>query len=315
MFKTLILNDCHLGVKRQAGTTEKSRAALEEYQLQEFEKLLNLPFNSLIIAGDLFDKRNVEEHIMERVIELLRNKDCMIVLGNHDLGGKFDNTLSSAEFVARLTKASIIKEPTYIESMNLYIVPHLFSQTEFDKAIANCPDNCTMLTHCNIDSGFATGDHSLNLTLEQINKLGKVIAAHEHHQRQYHNVTVLGNQFPSSIADCQGPAKRAMYLDGTEVETWDGSDYKKFLYTDEFESTSARFIEITGLCQPGEITDITKRILKFRNQSEAFIIKNSVKVQQKEERISIEAVTHFNIIELFLEALPESTRKKVIRCV
>jgi hypothetical protein len=40
-----------------------------------------------------------------------------------------------------------------------------------------------------------------------------------------------------------------------------------------------------------------------------------VKVQQKETKVDMEAVTHFNIIELFLEALPESTRKKVAVCI
>lgn len=315
--KTLIINDLHLGVQRQAGTTKESRLALENWMLQRFKYLLEMPHHRLIILGDLFDQRNVDEHIMKEVIDILNGERCVLVLGNHDLqGGAEDHKMSSAEFVGMIGGHDIIDTACLLDGF--YIIPHLHDQAEFDRAVSQCPDNTMMLTHCNIDSPWTHGDHSLNLSLAQIDDLYKrgihVIAAHEHAQRDYmYNVTVIGNQFPSSIADCQSGPKRCLIVEGksfTSVPTWDATDY-----TTGIRASYHKFIEVTGEVEIAEYTGIVKKVSELRRNSDAFIIKNSVKVKEREVVKVDQEVTHFNIIEMLMDAIPEKIRGEVKLCI
>ncbi len=317
--KTLIINDLHLGVKRQAGTTKKSREALEDWQLREFKKLLLIPHDNLIILGDLFDKRNVEEHVMKRVIKLLTKESCVVIAGNHDLGGCEDHTMSSAEFVTELSGARFVTESMqYME--NLWLVPHMHSQDEFDKAVQGCPDDSVMLTHCNIDSPFAHGDHSLNLSLQQIKDLEDrnvdIISGHEHSQRQYHDCTVIGCQIPTSIADCLGRDKRCLILeDGvlTSHITWTANE--NYYEGNDIPTKHYDFINITGECELSEYPAIVKSVADLRRISDAFIVKNSVKVKEFEADTSAEEITRFNITDMLLEEIHPDYREEVKSCL
>jgi DNA repair exonuclease SbcCD nuclease subunit len=318
----LIINDLHLGVERQAGTTKESRLALENWMLEQFAKLLEHPHDELLILGDLFDKRNVEEHVMAAVIKLLlKERKVAIVLGNHDLGGGTDDhKLSSAEFVGRIIQADVIKTQTIYNGF--YIIPHLHNQQDFDRAVSQCPDDAAMLVHCNIDSPWSHGDHSLNLDLYQIVELHqrgiKVIAAHEHAQRDYmENVMVIGNQFPSSIADCQSGPKRCLLVEGNavvSVPTWDATDYA---CSENIPMINThKFIELTGELSIADYTETVKAIAIVRRNSDAFIIKNSVKRVEIERGAMVdEAVTRFNIIEMLLSALPPEIKEEVKKCL
>ncbi len=315
--RTLILNDLHLGVKRQAGTTKKSREALEEWMLDQFEVFLQTPHEYLIILGDLFDKRNVEEHVMARVVRLLQHENCIVVAGNHDLGGIDDETMSSAEFVSVMAGCYWCDDAMF--RAGVYIIPHMHSQEDFDKAVQDCPDNEIMLVHCNIDSPFAHGDHSLNLSLQQMKDLSDrgvdVIAGHEHAKRDVMNVTILGNQMPSSIADCLGGDKYMHVLEGeelTEIQTW----YVEENYNDEGTfKDSGDFINITGECELSEYPAIVKSVADLRKVSDAFIVKNSVKVKEFEADSSVEEITRFNITEMLLEEIHPDFREEVKQCI
>lgn len=318
--KLLILNDLHLGVKRQGGTTKASREALSVWMLQRFANLLAIPHDHLLIAGDLFDKRNVDEEVMDQVIELLQPRPCSIMLGNHDLDGNMGG-MSSAEFVGRRVRAEVIKEPCELFE-GVYVIPHLFNQGAFDKAIEEVPDYRIVVTHCNVDNYFANGDHSLNLSLPQIMEFEKkdceVLAAHEHHQRQYHNVVVIGNQFPSSVADCLSWPKRAAVIDGGKisfVETWDGRDYIDLDWRD-IKQTEHKFIRVSGECQAAEYPAVISKIKELRRASDAFVISSAVKPQVKEkELLTKEEVTNFNILQLLLETVDEAYKEEIRSCM
>lgn len=317
--KTLIVADTHFASHRVGGTTKQSRKALEDWMLEQFYILLdNSGHTVLIILGDLFDKRNVDEHIMKQVINTLRREhSCIIIAGNHDLGGIEDYTLSSAEFVASMSGAQWIDKPAQL-SDNLYAVPHLHNQDAFDRAIQKVPDGSILLIHANIDSPFAHSDHSLNLSKEQIADLAKreveIISGHEHTGREYmDNVFVIGNLHPSSIADCMGGPKRALLLDGDEIEilpTWDVTDYVETDWRTKAPA-DAPFISITGTCSPEEYPGILRQVAELRKNYGAFIIRNAVEVETLQIELGKEEVTEFNVTEMFLEQLPPKVRKKV----
>lgn len=319
--KLLILNDTHLGVKRQAGTTKESRKDLENWMLDEFETILEvIEHDAVLILGDLFDKRNVDEHVMNKVVELLRGEEVIIVAGNHDLGGVDDHTMSSAEFVANMSGSYWLADPEDIFDGALWVVPHMHSQEEFDHAVQICPRDTIMLTHCNIDSPWAHGDHSLNLSLHQLKDLESrgvdVICGHEHTKREYHNAYILGNQFPSSIADCLGGDKYAHILeDGaiTEIKTWKVDD--GYCEIDEPPKHDLPFMNVVGECDLTEYASIVKEVANLRKKSDAFIIKNSVKVREFEADVTAEEVTQFNVIDMLLEEIDPGYREEVKECL
>ena len=322
--KTLVLNDTHLGIGRRIGTTPKSQLALEEWMFQKFEECLKIPHDRLIIAGDMYDKRNVPEHVMMRTIQLLQNEDVIILAGNHSLGGNYtDHTLCSEEFIANILGISFEKQPRKIEG-NIYLLPHQFNQQAHEEAIQNVPDNCILLAHCNIDSSFAVGDHSLNLSKEEIKILKeknvRILAAHEHQQRRYMGVVdVIGNQWPSSIADCLGNStKRCAVIEDGEVtfhETWRAeNDYIEIPYT-ELKHTDHKFVRITGECPTAIYSDVVREIANFRKDSEAFIVASAVKPEVKERETIEQEVDQFNITQLLLEQIDETYIEDVKSCL
>ena len=316
--KTLIIADTHFHSSRVGGTTKKSRKSLEDWQLQQFRETLLIPHDRLIIAGDLTDKRNIPEHLMKQLIDTLQDENCIILLGNHDLAGVDDHTMSSTEFIALMSGSTLIGNPE--TSGNLYLLPHMFSQEGFDRAIQDAPDKCTVICHANIDNFFAVGDHSLNLSLQQLVELEKrgisVISGHEHAQREYHNVTVIGCQTPTSIADCLSGDKRCLVLeDGklTAVKTWSAKE--NYYEGSEIPEEHYDFINITGQCELAEYAGIVKQVAALRSTASAFIVKNGFKVKEFESAEHAEEITKFNVIEMLLEEVHPDYREEVKECL
>ncbi len=319
--KTLIINDFHLGVKRAGGTTPDSRIALDKYMLEKFGELLKIPHDYLIILGDLCDSRHISEHTIRDVVKILRNEFCTIVLGNHCLKGIEDHTISSCELIGDLGGHQVIKELTNWKS-NIWILPHVFNQEIFDEAIQQVPDAAILLTHCNIDSPFSTGDHSLNLSMEQIKDLHergvKVIGAHEHARRDYEGVTIPGNQFPSSISDALHGDKFCITLEDGNLEfhkTWDQADHYTELDYSDIKETGKDFVRINGQCTPAEYPGIVREVNELRKGSDSFIIANNVEVVTEGHDLNKEEVTNFNIIELLLEQIDKEYIEEVKSCV
>jgi len=343
--KILILNDLHLGVRRVKGATPESRLAMENWMFNTLEGLLEeLEYDAVVVAGDLYDKRTVPEHVILRTIKAFnqetRGKRVVIMLGNHDEEGRAavkDNTISSAEMTeALITNSMLVRgEPAVFEG--LYLIPHMFNQEEFDKAVEDCPENCFMICHCNVDSPFAVGDSSPNLSKKQIKTLKEkdatVIAGHEHIQRDLDNVWIPGNQIPTSISDLTNCGEKVCYIidtdtSGVEVFTVfntrsyspDGSRcviegiYKEYDYKTLLSGGIANFpfIKIAGTCTTEEWPDVLRAYSKLRKESEAFVISNKVEVPAYTVgNISEEEVTDFNVVDLLISAIDEEFREEV----
>ena len=344
--KVLILNDLHLGVRRVKGTTPESRLAMENWMFNTLEGLLEeLEYDAVVVAGDLYDKRTVPEHVILRTIKTFNQHTssggAVIMLGNHDEEGRAsvnDNTISSAEMTEELlTNSMLVKGAPMRFDEKIYLIPHMFNQEEFDKAVEDCPENCFMICHCNVDSPFAVGDSSLNLSKEQIKTLKEknviVIAGHEHIQRDLDNVWIPGNQIPTSISDLTNCEEKVCYIIDTDtlgVEVFtvfnarsyspDGSrrvmegllkeyDYKTLL---SGGIANFPFIKISGTCATEEWPDVLRAYSKLRKESEAFVISNKVEVPAYTVgSISEKEVTDFNVVDLLISAIDEEFREEV----
>lgn len=99
-----VLNDCHLGANRSAGTTPSTKLILRQRLLDQFIELL--PRDSdLMILGDLFDTFDINPLDFYYTFTALNNwlianptKSLYLVAGNHDLS-KTSTTVSSFELL------------------------------------------------------------------------------------------------------------------------------------------------------------------------------------------------------------------------
>lgn len=344
MSKTLVINDLHLGVQRTGGTTNQSAAALREFAHDKHRNLLSLAGSgdTVIVNGDLADAYDIPLaealDIYAAAYEWLSTTRGKLVwaLGNHDLS-KDSTRLGTVAFVGRLLQTqfrdqfTLIHEPTALTSED-YIIPHVANQDLFDLELSRIPEGTKRLyLHCNYDNSFAgQADHSLNLSRDQAKTLVKrgmtLILGHEHQGRTLMNdqVIIVGNQFPTSVSDClrHGDAqadgrKYCLLIDSEDMElipTWSPRDSIGGFHEVDWRDLSSapegrHFIRVTGTADSAEAAAVIKAISSLRQQSDAFVITNAVKVDGVQEvdaiAESIEDIKSVSVLDLLMEMLTE----------
>lgn len=342
-----IINDLHAGVRRQAGTTMNSRQELNSFINMKIRQLLESCSDAdvVVVLGDIFDKPKVSELVLFDVYILFLNflksssADLVLVRGNHDNRSERVDDMCSLELLYSLLINSLMEagddttrlkliynepEEVYDDSSSCMVIPHVYDQQTFDEILSKI--NTTyydyLLLHCNFDFHYAVGDHSLNLSREQAKEIisggTQIIIAHEHQFREpVLGLTVIGNQFPTSIADCKDRIKKVYMTLNDQytysfTETWSPKgSYLNCKYPDIEE---AEFVRIHGSCNSSEFGNIVRDISEFRKNSDALIVSNAVKVSVRKTSISKEDVTNINIIDMLMSALPEKFRERVKEC-
>lgn len=344
MTKLFIINDLHLGVTRSAGTTRESAAALSQWMLDQFQRLLDLAGgHDLLINGDLFDKCEVSREIEFKVLDMLStwmvNNDANALIlsaGNHDenradhLPSSFRNLCRYLERFHEDQVFVVTDAPAYLPHSggrrDACCVPHMPNQTLFDDALGSVlqdsrrPDVC--FVHCNYDNFFAVqADHSLNISPEMAAKFGErgiqLVFAHEHNARDLGNVKIIGNQIPSSIADCldPNPAKQYATLDQDgRLETHDfirvADVYAEVDWRSD-ELPDRKFIRISGEAEYEEAAAVVQKVAEWRRSSDAFVIANAVKIGTLSTEINTSDVQAegFDVWQELMKHLPEGLRE------
>lgn len=346
----IIINDTHLGVKRRGGVTPASSEALRNWMFRKFNDLL-LPGEDILIAGDLFDSFTIDERdlldaytLIDMWAKLNPNNMLYLMAGNHDVSMRGDK-VSSFQLLTEILKhhSNVVSIPidTYLCEGNVWMVAHCSNQDVFDmklQAVYNAAESGDwVILHANYANNFAVeSDHSLNVIEEDAalfcDKGVNLIFAHEHQKRSANPhgsragggvVYVLGNQIPSSIADCLGnDAKfyhRLAFQDLQAVPCWDRNDDTGFNRVDWQDlgdyMNHMGFIRIEGEATSAEASDVISAIAKFRNKCPAFVISNAVKVQGMAdvEKLpeSFEAAKKFDVMAFIKQHLDEEEFKVV----
>jgi hypothetical protein len=352
--KSLLINDLHLGVQRTGGTTLASAAGLKRYAHERHASLLNEAVawqcKRVIVNGDLTNQYDIA---LSEGLEILGtskqflednpDKELIWGLGNHDLS-KDSSRMGIVAFLGSILEGwfpgrfRLVAKPTDLGD-GVYMIPHMVNQEQFDHALTQVPDGIRyLLLHCNYDNTFAGAlDHSLNVSRDQVRKFRdrgiKVILGHEHQQRTLMsgNLIIVGNQFPTSVADClpHGDAQKdgkkyALLLeDGGErlIETWNTDvpdgwfaevDWQELANVTE---DGRGFVRVTGEATAGQAADVIKAISGFRQRSNSFVVTNAVKVEgvetSDEELIVQEDIRQIDVIALLLELLEPAQADKV----
>ncbi len=313
-----ILNDCHAGVRRVGGTTMASATALKAYIIGSLSQaLLTQNTNRLLIAGDLFDNFTVETRDVADVINLLvdswlnKGKHVALAAGNHDDSAK-GNKMSHFDLLCTALVAAYPGQVRVIGvggyklgdgwaqvADNVIAIAHHCDQQAFLNTLRGLVHLYTpgmwIVVHCNFDNSFAAkADHSLNIDREMagwITERGaKLLFAHEHQARVMMDgrVTIMGNQWPTSIADCLGNEFKyghTINADGTldRFETWSVHSKQGFAMVDWRDLSDGLysfegFIRVDGEASAQEASTVMTAISRFRMKSKAFIVSNHVTV-------------------------------------
>lgn len=335
-----ILNDTHLGVQRVAGTTPRSAAALNEWINQRFEGLVLSIHDDLCINGDLFDQYIVPNRDLLFAYRVLMEwrettgAKLHLVPGNHDLS-KDSSRLSSFELLAMLLQAAhpsdvkVYMAPGWVND-DVWVIPHLANQDLFDVALSEVPKEAKfVLLHANYDNHFAEqSDHSLNVSEQQAQKLidqgAKLIFAHEHQHRKALDggVVIVGNQIPTSVADCLGPDRKWLaVIEGEELRLEEVMQIDQVFEMIDWRDLSTpmpgdtAFIRVTGEASANEAADVVSAIAKYRAKSDAFVITNAVKIEGVEamDKLpeTLESAKAFDVLGAILESLDPEEQKVV----
>ncbi len=321
----LVINDLHIGVLRNAGTTPATSIALRRWAIENLRTLLANADDDVVILGDLFDTHCIPMQDLLETYQVLQTWlegntfKLYGVCGNHDLS-KDSSKLSSFQFLFKLLegpRCTYLQGADWLdEAEGIYAVSHVLNQDILDLHLSQVPKCKYLLVHANYDNNFAAqSDHSLNISREQAEEspCEKIIFAHEHHSRTALSgkVFVCGNQFPTSVSDCLDKddkfAHRLTDSGIEKVHTWIKSDFIDMPWN-ALTDTSAKFIRISGTAKPEEATAATEAVANLRRTSQAFVITNAVQVGtdeelQKASLQSLEAVQAFDVMAALKEVL------------
>lgn len=350
----ILLNDLHLSANRAGGTTPASREALREYIFSYFRRLLDdVDGDDLVILGDLFDGFEVDPRDWLEAYRLLTAwcaynsfHTLYLVAGNHDTSAKA-NRVSSFETMAAVLKGQFrnVKvigiDETLTADGYIHLVAHHRNQELFDLTLAKVLEDCErgdyVLLHANYDNKFSErSDHSLNVSegqaLEFTKKGVSLVFAHEH-QYRYEiphgthadggSVVCLGNQIPTSVADCLGNNSKFYWsLDGNGLQKFEywkvGGDngYQAIDWRSLPQDTNAKFIRVVGDAVNAEAAQVIDAIHRFRQKSNAFVITNAVKIEGIADiealPSTLEAAKKFDVMEFVYGQLNEA-EAEVIR--
>ena len=300
----LVISDIHIGFARQGGTTPQSRVALRDYLLTSMKRTLCSYSGDVLILGDLFDDFEVSYQDWLAAFELLSplGERLTLVAGNHDHSPRGDRMSSFgalAKVLSEVGGARVvnINEWLHDDENNAVYVAHHSNQDLFEKSLEEilekAPAGCIVMLHANYDNNFAAQtDHSLNVSADLAKRFADrqcyLVFAHEHQARQAlgGRVIVLGNQWPTSIADCLGNQQKHCWqlsergLERFEV-TWDWLD-EEAGYTEidwrNLPNDAKGFVRIAGTASAAEASDVINAIASFRQRSSAFVVGNAVKI-------------------------------------
>lgn len=337
----IILNDLHLGVTRSGGTTPQSQAALRNYLRKSLsETLEDYEGEHVVINGDLFDSFQVEtsEVIAAHKIfqqHLEREGRLTLVMGNHDASAKGDK-VSSFHLLAHILKSTHPGDVDVVDHTNgftaigdgVFAISHCMNQSLFDlelaQAVKRDGEGSYLLLHCNYKNGFAeNSDHSLNINDEQVGALMRagwtLVLGHEHqgYTLRGGRVIVVGNNFPSSVADCIGdPEKHLLEIDGGVkfVCTWDANgSYIEADWRDlsSIEDYQYNFIRVVGNATALEAAAVIKAVSQLRQRSEAYVITNSVKVEGQDMTMNTESIESLKAFDLLGAIYAELNEREI----
>lgn len=352
---TILINDLHLGAVRKGGTTPTSQESLRDYMFVRFNELLGIAQgHDLIIGGDLFDSFEIAIRDWILTYTLISHwcsvnptKTLYLMAGNHDHSPKGYKASSFEMLVTVLENeydnVVVVGVDEFKQAgSNVWMLAHCSNQDMFDMQLREVGLKLDrggfLILHANYANNFAdNSDHSLNVKNDIAKNFADagvtLVFAHEHQHRvefpvgcskDAAPVTILGNQIPSSIADCLGnDAKYYWIINGNDLERhecWNVRDEDGYAEIDWHDlgrelGNTAHFIRVVGTATSNEAAEVVDAIHKFRTKTSALVVGNAVKVdgivEIDELPETFEAAKSFDVLQFIYEQLDSDERKVI----
>lgn len=236
--KCLITNDIHLGVSRNDSIWLDQTVKLIEQIIDECHKR---EIWTLYILGDFFDDRkNLYMKTLDtalRIAELLKKNTITtkILLGNHDVFYKTENTINSLEIFNEYDNIEVIKNTKVVD--NVGIVPW---NCEIPKDVEY------LFGHFEINEFPVTNTRIFdksNLNISNFSQYKKVISGHFHIPSSRQNITYLGAPFHLSFNDVGGT--RGFYYFDSDIDQLEFIEFNgvRFVYVSSEEVPDKKKIE------------------------------------------------------------------------
>lgn len=302
--KMIIFSDPHIGLTRNNHTTPASRQALRQAVAQQARDIVDKDDFGLICLGDLFDSYDADAASLVEGFDIYTT--CGLTLfGNHDLANRKDR-MSAIEAVDRIYQAPVTRfeadvgraSSSRICGYRFWWVDHKFTQALFEEALNDAYENaygpCSLLLHCNYDSGFAHQESTLNLTRDKaewlLSRFEKIFIGHEHMSRTDFDgkLVLVGNTHPTSFSDVSDKfmwevdVQPDQIASVTPVLIWLEADgYLNLHWSDLPELTtlpeSVQFVEVVGDAEPEHMAAISKQVSDIWKLSDNLLmVKNGV---------------------------------------
>lgn len=341
----LIYSDPHLGLNLAANTTPASRAALQRRLEEKVDEVLTLGAENSalnICAGDFFHSYSNPETVILRAMRLA-SRTHFILSGNHDVVNIADKrgSLDVIDDALGGEHCEVVK--TYFDKLNytihcapeegwaITLVPHHTTQQQFEEALlmaakeqakmhASTACKRVLITHCNYDLTFETGDNTLNLSRPLADHLlnkgayfDYIFLGHEHNPREDFDgrLVVLGNPHPTGFGDISDKRVALLFEDGTIefVRVWDKSKGYFECGPEALESVpaSTEFLRVKGEVDPPALHAYAKAVRKLWQASpKLFAVRSEVVVKTGNKQATLGKSEVVNIKDLITEELRDN---------
>lgn len=333
-----ITTDWHIGVNRASGTTPQSAAALRTELRDKLAQQLD--DNDHLIAGDLFDSFTVDTGELMATYNVFRTwlekygRRLVLLMGNHDYkpsGAKVSSFHLLTHILETQFPEQVVVVATSVTEFEQFIlVPHLPNNDllRFEIEKLRGVQGKVIVFHANVMNPHAAEtQHSLNLFDDEVEMLcahNLVVCGHEHQFRRLNNgkCIVLGNAYPSSIADCLGPKEKyAMRVRDTDYELvtiWKREgEYAEveWEHLGDFKGVE-KFVRVVGTAKTEQASDVVSAVARFRQSSSALVISNAVEVDgvasfEELEKTMVESIKSFDVVAAILSELTEQEQAVV----
>jgi DNA repair exonuclease SbcCD nuclease subunit len=254
--RIFFLTDLHFGVR---SSSQEWQQIQEDYFNGFFIPLIkkeHRPGDILLVLGDIFDSRNsinlkvlcMGVDIFEKLSEIFTD-GIVIILGNHDLWAKDDNSINSLKSMKWIPNIHIYEEPISINfgGQKFLLMPWRKDHAAEDECVTTMgPGHKFLVCHADIQglkfNKFV--DITEGCNIDNFDVFKTVYSGHIHYAQKIKNVNMLGSPYQLTRSDI-GNSKGVTLLDlGTELETyWENHYSPKFIkmkFTDVIELSSKR---------------------------------------------------------------------------
>ena len=186
------IGDPHMG-RQFSQVSPQTQKKLAIKQLEELQRLMQVPATYRCVVGDLFDKPHVPEWVIMQMIELLDDPNTFILRGNHD-ESKSDLDKSSFDLLAHTALASrcVREEPQLFYDGQLALCGWSFKKTLLEQLEGLRPE--VIVTHLD-RLGYGSGSKNvIPFTELEARGVKRVINGHEHkpYQGWYGSLEYIG---------------------------------------------------------------------------------------------------------------------------